>query len=376
LTPVHAHVAAVLQARPELAERHGLALQLRTYGTGKLQGEEVENGTLDAFFSCEVPAIRMLEGRPDAWVVGSPGVLGRIAVVSRVGSLAELAGKRVGLSPGSTPAMDWEAWSASTPGAQVVPLDTDALQEALASGQVDAIVGWDPWVERWRKEIPGAKILAERPFRSVLAVSSRWMEEARNPGAGGQPPSRSPLDGDLRGRGRSLAALGAASPSGARVLPMLAAQGPSGPNRGGMPATPPGVAAPGPVARLVALVGEALAIAARDRPRWDAEVAKLSGWSVEVVRAVADQDPLLAPCGDDVPCAAELPGALLPVPADREGLARAGRYARAPFPGEALVAEALLEGKRPQPRPVAGHMPGPPKTPPGVPPPMPPVPGR
>ncbi len=59
-------------------------------------------------------------------------------------------------------------------------------------------------------------------------------------GAGrGQPPSRSPLDGDLRGRGRSLAAPGAASPSGERDLPMLDARGPSGPSRVGMlPATP------------------------------------------------------------------------------------------------------------------------------------------
>ncbi len=55
-------------------------------------------------------------------------------------------------------------------------------------------------------------------------------------------PSRPPLDGGLRGRGRSLAAPGAASPSGEHSLPTLAASGRFAANGDGVPsATPPPV---------------------------------------------------------------------------------------------------------------------------------------
>jgi ABC-type nitrate/sulfonate/bicarbonate transport system substrate-binding protein len=234
LTPVHAHVAAALAAHPELAREAGFGLDVRAYGSGKDQGTDVAAGRLDAFFSCEVPAARMLASLPDSEVVGTPGVLGRIAVVGRAPALAALRGRRVAVAPGSTPAMDWEAWGASL-GAVVVPMDTDALQGALARGEVDAAVGWDPWVARWLADDPRLRVLASRPFRSVLAVRKGWAE--------------------------------AADPRGAR--------------RG----------------RLVALVEAALRRAAAERPSLDAAVASNAGWPLPVVRAVADQNAWLTGAG-------------------------------------------------------------------------------
>ncbi|MDP2305391.1 MAG: GDSL-type esterase/lipase family protein [Pseudomonadota bacterium] len=174
LTPVHAHVLAVLQAMPELAAKHGLDLVVSAYASGKSQGEDVANGALDAFFTCEVPAIQMMERRTDVRAVATPGALGRIAVVARgVDTLAGLAGRRIGLAPGSTPAMDWQTWSTSL-GATVVELTTEDLFPALVEGRVDAVVGWDPWVEDWLRKDPALRVVAERTFRSVLAVSAPW----------------------------------------------------------------------------------------------------------------------------------------------------------------------------------------------------------
>jgi predicted transcriptional regulator len=88
-----------------------------------------------------------------------------------------------------------------------------------------------------RYALPGGGTVtaATRPRRR------RLVEEPTTVGAeGGPPPSRSSLEDDLRGQGPSLAEPGSASPSGERSLPTLAAQGPSGANRGGVPsATPP-----------------------------------------------------------------------------------------------------------------------------------------
>ena len=61
----------------------------------------------------------------------------------------------------------------------------------------------------------------------------------RSGAGGGPPPSRSSLEDDLRGRGPSLAAPGAASPFGERSFPTLAASGPGGANGGGVPPATP-----------------------------------------------------------------------------------------------------------------------------------------
>ena len=54
------------------------------------------------------------------------------------------------------------------------------------------------------------------------------------------PPSRSPLDGDLRGRGPVLAAPDAAPPPADASSPHSPLKAPDGANRGGVPsATPP-----------------------------------------------------------------------------------------------------------------------------------------
>jgi len=230
-TPVHAHVAAVLSEHPELLEEHDLRLQLRLYASGKTQGEAVASGALDAFFTCAVPAVFMLSGRPDTRVVASPGELGRVAVVARrdrARSLADLAGARVGLSEGSTSAMDWELWGQGLQTVDV-PLQTDELEAALLEGRIDAVVSWDPWVEDWLQRSPrDLVVLAERPFWSQLALSLPWAESD-----------------------------------------------PTGP------------------ARLAALLQRALELAAADREHYDAVVAERSGWPVSVVRAVADRNGLL-----------------------------------------------------------------------------------
>lgn len=232
LTPVHAHVGVVLEAHPELATAHGLSVELHGYASGGTQGDDVARGALDAFFTCEVPAVQMVGSRTDVRIVASPGSLGRVAVVARRGeasSLQDLRGKRVGVTPGATTAMDWAGWGEGLD-AETVALKTDALEGALARGEVAAVVAWDPWVEQMLRDAPGGRvILAERSFRSDLAVSVPWATYE-----------------------------------------------------------------PGRARRLAALVADALRVAAQDRPRWDAAVSARSGWPIEVVRAVADRNPFLA----------------------------------------------------------------------------------
>ena len=232
LTPVHAHVAAVLREHPELLAEIGFELDIELFDSGKTQGHAVAEGRLQAFFTCGVPAVHMLAGGPGTRAVTSAGELGRIAVVARravATELADLAGARVGLVEGSTPAMDWELWGQGL-GATIVPLETAELEPALRVGRIDAAVSWDPWVEQWLQADPdGLVIVQERPFWSLLALDMGW--------AGGEPEQ---------------------------------------------------------AVAMVALVQRALEIAAADRAHYDQAVAELSGWPLEVVRAVADRNRILA----------------------------------------------------------------------------------
>lgn len=306
-TPIHAHIGAVLRAMPEIARQAGLDLELTDYASGKTQGDDVAAGKLDAFFSCELPALRMLESRSDVRVVASPGALGRIAVVARSqgpATLAALKGAKVGLAQGSTPAMDWETWGKGLH-ATVVPLETDALLPALMSGQVDAVVSWDPWVEDWEQK-GGVRVLAEREFRSVLAVSVPWATR---------------------------------EPDRAR--------------------------------KLIGVLDQALSIAASNRTYWDAEVGRLSGWGLATVREVAGQNVLLGGPGvlgraQSLPAPNVARWAL--TADDRADIARLVAYAHDGLSVEQIIGEELLDGKLPAPRggpPNAAGKGPPPKGPPG-----------
>ncbi|MGC6507475.1 MAG: GDSL-type esterase/lipase family protein [Myxococcota bacterium] len=175
-SPVHAHIGMILNAHPELAKKHGIELELLPYESGKSQGKALAHHKLDAWFSCAVPAIRMLDSRPDSRILSSMGPMGKIAVVTHksITTLSQLSGMRVGLNKGSTPEMDWETWSKDLSQVTLVDVPTESLEEALETGVVDAIVSWDPWVSRWFYTHTDWHVLESRPFYSVLIGTHLW----------------------------------------------------------------------------------------------------------------------------------------------------------------------------------------------------------
>ena len=175
-SPVHAQIGMILSAHPELAEKHDIELELLPFESGKEQGKALAHHKLDAWFSCAVPAIHMLDTRPDSRILSSLGPMGNIALIAHkdITALSQLSHKRIGLSKGSTPEMDWERWSKDLSNTTLVDLPTEALDEALIAGDVDAIVSWDPWVTRWTYTHTDWHILESRPFYSVIIGTHLW----------------------------------------------------------------------------------------------------------------------------------------------------------------------------------------------------------
>ena len=227
-TPIHAHIGLVLERHPELFAKHGLEVELVSFQSGKTQGKALADGGLDAWFSCAVPAIHMLDSRRDAKVVASLGPLGEIALMAP-GSTDLSSLQKVALSSGSSPHMRWKQWSKKHQlKTQMVDVRTPELSNALLTKKADGVVMWDPWITEWEQEYDW-KALLTVPFYSVLIVGEMWAL------------------GDLN-----------------------------------EPRVP----------RLVALFQDAIQYVQEESDSIDAEVAKLGDWSVETVRHIREQNPV------------------------------------------------------------------------------------
>lgn len=176
-TPMHAHIGTVFAEHPAIFTQHNLDVELFSYDSGKTQGDDVAKNKLDAWFSCAVPAIHMLDSRPDAKIVASLGELGNIAVITRgdIAELSDLRGKKVAFTMGSTPHMVWRnAWLSVAKVVTEVDIATNDLEHALENGDVDAIVTWDPWATEWSNAHTDWHVIAQTPFYSVLIVGENW----------------------------------------------------------------------------------------------------------------------------------------------------------------------------------------------------------
>ena len=178
-TPIHAHLGVALQLHPELIEQFGLEIEWVSYDSGKVQGKDLASGKLDAWFSCAVPAIHMLDTRPDAKVVATFGPLGDIALLKREkDSHQEVDGEtgdqlqQVGLVKGSTPHQVWMSKNRN-PSVGVEYVERTDLKGSLQQQTLDGIVTWDPWVREWSSQ-ENWSVAWQQPFSSVLIVGEMW----------------------------------------------------------------------------------------------------------------------------------------------------------------------------------------------------------
>lgn len=175
LTPVHTHLGAVFE-RTDVLARHGLDAELIRLRRGKDQELACREGKLDIVFTCEVPAFFHLQRCPRMRLTGCPGELGRTALLvpgdSSIWRLADLRGRRIGVEFDQTTHKDLLLWLREqgwTEGKDVelVSVHPDNMLEELQAGRVDALMAWDPWVERFIRAA-GLRVVKERLFYSGI----------------------------------------------------------------------------------------------------------------------------------------------------------------------------------------------------------------
>jgi NitT/TauT family transport system substrate-binding protein len=155
--------------------------------------------SMDAFSAGKVDAVAVTNG--DALVTGSAGAPsvgilindfsnGNDMVVAKpgIGSVADLKGKKVGVEVGFVSHLllmnALKSANLSDKDIEVVNMPTDQTPQALKSGQVDAIVAWQPNSGQALKEVPNSKAVfssANVPgiIYDLLVVSPKSLKERR-----------------------------------------------------------------------------------------------------------------------------------------------------------------------------------------------------
>ena len=170
--------------RTDILEKHGIKGKIMFFEHGSDQAKACKEGMVDVTFSCNVPAILHLVRCPDLCIIGTPGELGRIAMVvpeqSNIFNMEQLRDKNILIHDGSSAAMVVSGWlsdSGINPQDDVTIryADIDEIKERISEGGAEAAVLWDPWLEVFL-DTHNLRIARETTFSSVIVASERFLQ--------------------------------------------------------------------------------------------------------------------------------------------------------------------------------------------------------
>ncbi len=184
LTPINCMFGEVFR-HTDILKKNGLEGKISFFAHGGDQSKACQADKIDTTFSCEVPAIFQLMNCPDLIIVGSPGSLGRIALIvlrnSDVFSLQDLKGRKILVLDGCSAMMMARKWFKNCGldpdhDVKLISSDKDSILNRLFSKEGDAVVSWDPWLEELleKREF---RVINERLFHSVVVVMQRYLRK-------------------------------------------------------------------------------------------------------------------------------------------------------------------------------------------------------
>lgn len=131
----------------------GLTVELVPASHGKAALDKLAAGQVDLAAAAEVPfVVAVLQGQPYAVVATVASIASEMALVARrdhgIAAPADLAGKRVGVTAGTSGEYFLWAWlirqRLPPTAVTLVDLPPGRIAQALAAGEVDAVATWQP----------------------------------------------------------------------------------------------------------------------------------------------------------------------------------------------------------------------------------------
>lgn len=156
----------------------GVEATFNAYPSGGLALAALAEGKADLATAAETPVVRaILNGKPLAVVATIAEVEHSNVLIARkdagIELPSDLVGKKVGVARGSAADFFMYIYLLSSrvdpKTVQVIALAPDAVVEAIASRQVDAVCTWDPYVETILRRLGGGAVVLDEPGLYTLA---------------------------------------------------------------------------------------------------------------------------------------------------------------------------------------------------------------
>jgi aliphatic sulfonates family ABC transporter substrate-binding protein len=169
-------------------QRNGLDVVIEDHDSGVSALNALLQGKADLAETAEYPFVGLaMRGEP-VKVVATNDQFENDYLVARpesgIKSLADLRGKRVGLARGTIVefylARLLELHGLGMQDITLVDVRPNRFVSAIAGGEVDALIAWQPYVSRIEEQISGAVVLPAQSGQGVfgvLAAQSQWIRE-------------------------------------------------------------------------------------------------------------------------------------------------------------------------------------------------------
>lgn len=188
-TLISGQIGLILQ-RTSVLEENGMTAEIFPMSTGKEMKAALVAGQVDVILTSESNFIVLLGSGFPCYGIASLGSDGRMGLVvqadSGIESIGDLKGKKIGTIFGTSvhkPAIEWAKQGGLTPGEDVEIVNMGgggALRTALASGDLDAIIDWDPHLTDSIRKGEAVK-LEEADLDLIVVMSADYADN--KPGA-------------------------------------------------------------------------------------------------------------------------------------------------------------------------------------------------
>jgi len=152
-TIISAQVGLIFE-KTDILKKHGFTAKSRAMGTGRELKTALVSGKADVIMTSQTNFVVLLGSGFDGYAINTLGEAGRMALVvkptSKIQSLTDLKGKRVATIFGTSihqPLMEWLKENKLEKDVKVVDISSmAAMQAALKTGTIDAVMTWDPYL--------------------------------------------------------------------------------------------------------------------------------------------------------------------------------------------------------------------------------------
>ncbi|MBX3021751.1 MAG: transporter substrate-binding domain-containing protein [Bdellovibrionales bacterium] len=182
-TILSAQVGLVFE-KTDILKKHGFSsAKAVAMGTGRELKTALVSGRADVIMTSETNFVILVGNGFDCFAINSLGSAGRMALVvppgSSVQSLADLKGKKIATIFGTSihqPAMEWVKAAGLEDQIQVLDMPSQgAMNAALKSGAVQAIMTWDPFLTQGVNQ-KQYRILQQKDFDLITVASPSFRD--------------------------------------------------------------------------------------------------------------------------------------------------------------------------------------------------------